>query len=211
MLYIDANTQENCTLKLAPWLDKIQHAVTIECYLLALGVLSKPMILHNNTYTQTMSRLRQIFLDGNVQVMRDALEDVKFLSSISTVTRQSILAALKAGQSSVKIEIIEDPGSEVPSLFQHVALVASRSCNAHYQQAVIVWYMLFDTELFGRWMLQNESDVIKDHFIKVLKEATTYFIAGHQMNGALFKPGDNLLQRRTGHFISWVRDQFVAL
>jgi hypothetical protein len=136
---------------------------------------------------------------------------VIFLGKLSTGTRQAILDALKAGKSSVKIEIVEDLGSEVPSLFQHVAEVASRSCNAHYQQAIIVWYMLFDTELFGRWMLQNETDAFQDHFIKALKEATTYFIAGHQMNGALFKPGDNLGHRRTGHYISWVRDYFVSL
>jgi hypothetical protein len=86
-----------------------------------------------------------------------------------------------------------------------------KSHNAHYQLAIILWYMLFDSELFGRFMLQNESTRFKDIFMKGLKESTLRFIAGHRMNGELFKPADNLNERCTGTYVSSVRDMFATL
>jgi hypothetical protein len=160
-----------------------------------------------------MSRLRRIIVDGDEGVLKDALADVRLLSSITHDTRNRILRAMSLGQVRAKIEIeYANPStSEVPSLFRALNDTLMRSRNAHYQLAIILWYMLFDSELFGRFMLQNESHQFKDIFMKSLKESTLRFIAGHQTNGEMFKPTSNLNQRCTGTYVSSVRDLFATL
>src|SRR5947209_8693224 len=125
-----------------------------------------------------MSRLRRIFVEGDARTTHMALEDVLFLSGISGTTRAAILQRLHSGAASAaKLEIARDDDlPEVPELFLSVARQASRSGNAHYQQAIVVWYMLFDSELFGRFMLQNEPPQLQELFMKALKEMNTFFI-----------------------------------
>lgn len=158
-----------------------------------------------------MSRLRAIFVEGDVKTLRKALEDVLFLCSISTTTRATIVAGIAANRKPILRNTKATEASEVPALFQAMVQKASEGRNAHYQQALVVWYMLYDAELFGRWMLANEPPKLQELFMKALKEMTAFFIAGHQMNGSLFKPGDNLANRRTGHFITRVREMFASL
>ena len=162
-----------------------------------------------------MSRLRRIFIDGDAKMLHLAMEDVLFLSSISSSTREGLLGRWELQQQKVvagaKAEPSEDSPSEVPDLFVAMAHKIHRSRNAHYKQAIVAWYMLYDSQLFGRFMLQNETPELQDQFMKALKEMTTFFIAGHKMNGSLFKPGDNLADRRTGHFITRVREMFALM
>lgn len=170
-----------------------------------------------------MSRLRQILVEANPKVAQEALQDVLFLCGITHSSRQAILKALKANATQVKIEIEHnDQGAnEVPSLFRSLAVTVSKSQNIHYQIAIIVWYMLFDAELFGANMLRGETDAFKDQFMKGLKEATAQFIAGRHMTGRLFRfvpskkasdpEPDNPNDRKTGHYIAWLRDYFAIL
>jgi hypothetical protein len=158
-----------------------------------------------------MSRLRRIFVDGDVQTLNMAMEDVLFLSRISSAERARVLSKYTE-EPQVKLEQQEeDAPSEVPELFIAMAQQVSRSRNAHYKEAIIAWYMLYDSQLFARFMLQNESAFLQEQFMKALKEMTAFFIAGHKMNGSLFKPGDNLADRRTGHFITRVREMFALM
>ena len=159
-----------------------------------------------------MSRLRSIFIDADAKILKNAMEDVLFLSTASNSTRNKLLYKTKL--KTVK----EEPGlprdeskPEIPDLFLSVAHSASRSKNVHYQQIVIIEYMLLDSELFGRFMLQNEPEPLQDLFMKALKEMNTFFITGHQLDGTPFKAGDNLNQRRTGPFISRIREMFALL
>ena len=159
-----------------------------------------------------MSRLRSIFIDADAKILKNAMEDVLFLSTASNSTRNKLLYKTK-----LKV-VKEEQGQprdeskpEIPDLFLSVAHNASRSKNAHYQQIVIIEYMLLDSELFGRFMLQNEPEPLQELFMKALKEMNTFFITGHQLDGTPFKPGDNLNQRRTGPFISRIREMFALL
>jgi len=157
-----------------------------------------------------MSRLRSIFVEANEKILKGAMEDVLFLSSLPNSARTKLLNKTKLKL--VKEEEAKDESPpEIPELFLAVAHSASKSKNVHYQQTVIVEYMLMDSELFGRFMLQNEPEPLQELFMKALREMNTFFITGHQLDGSLFKPGDNLNQRRTGPFISRIREMFALL
>ena len=158
-----------------------------------------------------MSRLRRIFVDGDAQMLHMAMEDVLFLSRISSSERAGVLSKYTREPQVKRETAEEDAASEVPDLFIAMAHQVNRSRNAHYKEAIIVWYMLYDSQLFARFMLQNESPDLQEQFMKALKEMTAFFIAGHKMNGSLFKPGDNLADRRTGHFITRVREMFALM
>ena len=161
-----------------------------------------------------MSRLRCIFVEGRVDILHAALEDVLFLSKCSNSKRSALLQHVLVEGRTTPLRPSarrDDTTSEVPDLFMAVAKKAQASKNAHYKQAVVVWYMLHDSELFGRFMLQHETPALQDLFMKALKEMTAFFIAGHQMDGSLFKPGDDLNQRRTGNFITRLRELFIML
>ena len=135
------------------------------------------------------------------------------LSRITIESRERIIAAVRSGKRPTKPIKLEDEstGSEVPGLFQHLTNQVSNGHNAHYKQSLIVWYMVYDPDLFARWMLRHESAELQDHFMKALREAQSFLIFGTHMDGTPFKSGDNMLKRRTGHFIGWVRDMFASL
>ena len=163
-----------------------------------------------------MSRLRRIFVDGDAKMLSMAMEDVLFLSRISSSTRHGLPRRFEQQLQQKVVGVKAEPAAddsppEVPDLFVAMARKVHESRNAHYKQAIVVWYMLYDSQLFARFMLQNETPELQDQFMKALKEMTAFFIAGHKMNGSLFKPGDNLADRRTGHFITRVREMFALL
>jgi hypothetical protein len=159
-----------------------------------------------------MSRLRSIFVEANAAVLKGAMEDVLFLCTASNAVRAKLLHKTKLKAVKDEPNAARDQLTpEIPDLFLAVAQQASRSKNAHYQQVVIVEYMLLDSELFGRFMLQNEPEALQELFMKALKEMNTFFITGHRLDGTPFKPGDNLNQRRTGPFITRIREMFALL
>ncbi len=159
-----------------------------------------------------MSRLRSIFVEADAKILRGAIEDVLFLCTAPNSMRVKLLHKTKLKVVKEEQGLAKDDSTpEIPELFLAVAQSASRSKNAHYQQVVIVEYMLLDSELFGRFMLQNEPEALQELFMKALKKMNTCFITGHQLDGSLFEPGDNLNQRRTGPFISRIREMFALL
>lgn len=159
-----------------------------------------------------MSKLRRIICQGDATALKNALQDVKLLSEITPESRQRILSAYTRGQTTNKIKLDLNPEeSEVPDSFQTNTNTLLHSCNAYYQLAQVVWYMMFDPALFGRWMLHGEPPQLQDQFMKILRESISYFIQGKQMQGQPFKSGDNLHQRRTGAFICHVRNAFSIL
>ncbi len=159
-----------------------------------------------------MSRLRSIFVEADAKILKNAMEDVLFLSTASNTVRFKLLQQTKIKLVKDEPGLVQDESlPEIPDLFLAVAHSANKSKNAHYQQIVVIEYMLLDSELFGRFMLQNEPEPLQELFMKALKEMNTFFITGHQLDGSLFKPGDNLNQRRTGPFISRVREMFALL
>ena len=157
-----------------------------------------------------MSRLRRIFIDGNKSTLREALEDVLFLSSATQSVRADLLQRTKL--QAVKIEVADKNATpDVPDLFTALTRKLCNSRNAHYQQLIVVQYMLLDSELFGRFMLQNEPDSFQQLFMRALKEMNTCFITGHKLDGTPFKAGDKLSLRRSGAFITRVREMFALL
>lgn len=157
-----------------------------------------------------MSRLRSIFVEANPAILKGAMEDVLFLISASQAVRVQLLQQTKL--QTVKMEVLDkEARADIPDLFVAVARNASRSKNVHYQQMVIVQYMLLDSELFGRFMLQHEPEPLQQLFMKALKKMNTNFITGHKLDGTPFKAGDNLNQRRTGACITLMREMFALL
>ena len=64
-----------------------------------------------------MSRLRRIFVDGDAQMLHMAMEDVLFLSRISSSERASVLSRYTREPQVKRETEEEDAASEVPDLF----------------------------------------------------------------------------------------------
>ena len=159
-----------------------------------------------------MSRLRQIIDKGNGNELRSAIADVLHLCSLSLRQRKDLLAALRSRQASIQLKTYpDDTSNQIPGIFCKLAHEIAQGNNAHYQLAIVVWYMNFDPELFARNMLQGEAPQFQDQFMKALKEKTTYFVDGRHMNGALMKKTDDFVLRRTGPYVCWVCDCFALL
>ena len=125
----------------------------------------------------SMSRLRSIFVDGNTRTLQEAMEDVVFLSSASQSVRAQLLKQLHL--QTVKAEVLDkDAVPEIPDLFLALARSLRKSRNAHYQQMIVIQYMLLDSELFGRFMLRHESDSLQHVFMQQLKQMNSCFITG---------------------------------
>jgi hypothetical protein len=100
---------------------------------------------------------------------------------------------------------------QVPSLFQLLTTQLTTSNNAHYKQAIIVWFMLFDPACFGSYMLHGESDLVRETFMKKVLQATASFVVGVKLDGELFTERDSIFMRTAGHFICDVRSTFVSV
>jgi hypothetical protein len=158
-----------------------------------------------------MSLLRQIFVDGNGRITSHAIEAVRELSTSSSGWRKRWMH--KAGIPSKTPLTAHDETQfpEVPIEFQNLLRATQQDGNTHYQQALIVWYMLYDAEFFGRYMLRGESAEFQETFMKAARECSFAFLAGTKLDGSPFKPGDNLALRRTGHYITRMREMFACL
>jgi hypothetical protein len=154
-----------------------------------------------------MSQLRIILTQGGEKAITHTNAAVKFiiqLSSNDERTRRQLSDTIgKAYPGAVDYQ--------VPTLFEAVCNEAYENSNVFYKQAVIFWFMLFDPALFGAYMLHGETDIVRNEFMKALKNATSCFISGLRMNGEKINPSVSIVERTTGHFVGHLRSFFIAL
>lgn len=154
-----------------------------------------------------MSQLRIMLTQGGEKALASTNAAMKIVIQLSqndeTVRRQLCESIKKEYEGAVDYQ--------VPSLFGVACAEANENTNVIYKQAIIFWFMLFDPALFGSYMLHGESDIIRNEFMKALKNATSCFINGLRMNGEKINPSVSIVERTTGHFVGHMRSFFVAL
>lgn len=154
-----------------------------------------------------MSRLRSILLTDStaLEVERESLLVVQQLGDNNVPTRRQLQASLKVPMHRAPFDL------EVPSLFKSMVDEAVGSSNRHFKQLLIVSFMDFEPEIFGRWMLAGESEQLQEQFMKVNKETLSQWITGLKPGGSLFTADDTLHLRKAGPVMAFIRDQFVTL
>ena len=100
------------------------------------------------------------------------------------------------------------PERDTIELFLSMLRKSVRQNNAVYQQVFILWYMLYDPQLFGRWMLEGEDHGKATLFMGAIKQIYHYLTNGWKLNGTMFQPGDNTCGR-CGEFLRQAQALFL--
>jgi hypothetical protein len=154
------------------------------------------------------SRLRTIIIDGcerGRETMLESVYKVMQLCNDNHTVRKEMYRCVG----------LRDPppasSYHVPKLFTNMATAAYSSGNSFYQQAIILFFMLFDPGVFGRFMLQHEPPTVQEAFMKALKNATSNFLFGRRMDGTIFDKTDSIMDRKTGAFVIYMQSCFAML
>lgn len=164
------------------------------------------------------SLLRRIIVEGEKRALDQAFQDMINLIQVSDQTHARMLQVfsrfVETGKKpTAKLEVEYDlRNSNVPHLFFAMAKKLVEAPNPHYQVTLLCLFMLYDSALFGRWMLYGETQQFQAAFMRRLGEIAHNYIDGVKIKtGEKFLPNDDLSQRKTGPFTLAVSEYFACL